>query len=368
MLKTLTYLAILALLGGGIYFFILRKTDNPYGAKEAGFNIKDTGNIGKIFIAAATGDAITVERKPTGWVLNGKYKPLPGTLDMLMNTLVTQVPLYPVTKNAHDNAIKLLASDGIKVELYDRAGAKMCAFYVGGTSVNNTGTNMLMEGASTPYVVQTPAFTGDLTPRYPIDIANWRDRTVFNIPGNDIKSISVQYDFKPINSYTVSRAGSGYEVKIDPSLTGSLGPLNTGRAGAYINYFTNINCEGFLNGLDSMNSIIKNTKKMSTVDIETMNGTHHKADIYWMPINKRSKNRLTANEDVPDDYDADRLFAIINNDADTVQVQTLTFKKLLRKSYEFYQQDAARPSNQPQGPNPKYPQMPKQEVEQKKGK
>ncbi len=347
MLKTLTYLIVLALLGAGIYFLIFKKNDNPFGNSEAGFTIKDTAAVGKIFLSTNDGESITIERKSDGWQLNGKYKALPSTVRMVMNTLVTQVPVTPVTKSAYENAVKTLATDGVKVEIYDRNGKKTTVFYVGGPSANGTGTNMLLEGAKTPYIVQTPGFSGDLRPRYPTTIKEWRDRTVFNIPDEEIKSVSVLYETNPINSYVVSRDNNVFTVKGDPQITEHLEPLNTARAGRYMKYFTNVNCEGYLNGLEDIDSLIRITKKRATIDIETLHMGKQHADLYWMPINRRSKNRLMSNEDVPDDYDADRMFAIINNNKDTIQIQMPSFNKILRKCFEFYQKDEVQVKPQP---------------------
>ena len=351
MSKTLLYAAILAILGVSIYFFIFKKSDSPFSASEAGFKIKDTASIGKIFLASNEGESITVERKAGEWILNGKMKALPSMVDLVMNTMASQGALYPVTKNAFDNVVKTLSTDGIKVELYDRDNKKMCAFYVGGSAVNGVGTNMMMEGASTPYVVQTPAFTGNLRLRYSTSVKDWRDRTVFNVPPAQIKSVSVQYLQKPLNSFTLTKDQNGIVIKGDPQVTTAVGPQNTNRTNVYINYFTNVNCEGYLNGIEGMDTVIKNTVKMSTIDVESINGTHQHADIYWMPINKRSKNKLTTDDDVPDEYDADRLYAIINDSKDTVMVQTQSFLKILRSSFEFFQKDIPKPAQNGQPKN-----------------
>lgn len=343
--KTVVYLVILALLGFGIYFFLFRSTDNPFGVDEAGFNIKDTASIGKLFIVSADGESITVERKQAMWVLNGKYKALPSMVELMLNTLAGQAAVTPVTKNAYNNAVKLLSTDAIKVEVYTTSGKKMRVFYVGGAAANGNGTNMLMEGAKTPYVVQTPAFTGDLAARYSTRIADWRDRTVFDVPATAIKSISVQYLDKPINSFVLTRDNSGYTLTGDTIITHNMGPLNTNRANYYLNYFTHVNCEGYMNGLDGMDTVIPKTVKRCVIEIATTSGSKQHADIYWLPINRRSKNKLTANEDVPDDYDADRMYAIINDNKDTVLIQTQAFKKILRMSFEFFQKDVVHPQS-----------------------
>lgn len=354
MRKTLLYLVILGILGFGIYYFLYTDHDNPFKQSEAGFNIKDTASIGKMFIISNGNDGILVERTDSGWMVNKKYKALPSTLNLLLTTLHQQEALYPVPQTAAENAIKALSTDGIKVELYGRDGKKMKVFYVGGASVNNTGTNMLMEGAEKPYVVHVQNFNGFLTPRFPSSLKEWRDRTVFSIAPEEIKSVSVQYAGKPVNSFVISRDNSGkLTVAADENITKGLDSMNTRRAGVYLKYFKNVNAEGYLNGLWDMDTTLKTAPKQSSIDIVGMHGQHQHADIYWMALNRRSKNTTSANEDVPDDYDADRLYAVINNNQDTVMIQTFVFKSIFRKAYEFFQKDAAAPTQQQKYEQPK---------------
>lgn len=348
MVKTLIYFVILAILGTSIYFFIFRKEDNPYGAKEAGFTIKDTASVGKIFIVSNDNQSITAERKNGVWMLNDKMRALPSMVDLILSTVHNQEPLYPVTQSAYEAAVKNLASDGIKVELYDKNNKKITVFYVGSVSANGGGTNMLIEGAKMPYVVQTPGFSGSLRSRFSTRESDWRDRTVFNVPENDLKSVSIQYTEKPMNSFVFSKSADGYAVTGDPAVTTAVGPLNAGRAKVYASYFTDLNCEGYLNGIAGMDSTIKGATKMSSVDIETVKGVKKHADIYWMPVNKRSKNKLTGDDVVPDAFDADRMYAVINGGKDTALIQTHTFFKILRKSYEFFQKDVPKQA-QPNG-------------------
>ena len=348
MRKTLVYFVILAILGSGIYFFLIRKGgDMPYDTAEAGFTIKDTASIGKLFLATPDGESVTIDRTDSGWVVNKKYKALRSTLDLLLSTLAKQTALYPVTQSAYDNVIKSLSTEGIKVEVYGRDGKKMKVFYVGGTSVNNTGTNMLMDGSKTPYVVHIPGFVGYLTPRFATQMRYWRDRTVFNIPQEEIQSVSVRYADKPINSFEVKRDGDNIVVLADKGIMSGLQGLNKRRAGVFFRYFTNVNCEGYLNGLPDMLTTMMTAPKQSSIDVVGIHGQHQHADIYWMAINKRSKNLETSNPDVPDDYDADRLYAVINEGRDTVMIQQFAFRNIFHKAYEFFQGDSTQNSAPP---------------------
>ncbi len=341
MRKTLIYLAVLAILGAGVYYLLPgNKEDNPFDPAEAGFTIKDTAAIGKIFLAASDGENVLLERTDSGWVVNKQYPALRSTLDMLLTTMMKQVPLYPVTKNAYENALKTMSTHGIKTEVYDRAGKKIRVFYVGGSAVNNTGTNMLMEGASKPYVVETPGFVGYLTPRYATRLRDWRDRTIFNFSADEIQSVSVQYADKPEHSFTVNRdSNDSVIVTTDPKARTAEG-LNKNRGNMYLRFFSRINCEGYLNGLADNDTTIKTAPKHSSIDVVTKKGKVQHVDLYWMALNKRSKNQKKSDiGDEPADYDADRMYAVINNYKDTVMVQQLSFHNILRKGREFYGKD-----------------------------
>ncbi len=343
MRKTLIYIAILAILGAGIYYMLPGRngTETPFDPKEAGFTIKDTASVGKIFLAASDGESVLVERTDTGWIVNHQYKVLQSTLNMLMTTFVKQKALYPVTKNAYANAVETMSTHGIKVEVYDRAGKKMKVFYVGGAAVNNTGTNMLMEGAKTPYVVESEGFVGYLTPRYATRLRDWRDRSVFRLQAEEIKSISVQYPGKPDESFVVSRSDAGeFSVTSTPKIMQLPEGLNKHRAESYMHFFGNINCEGYLNGLSDNDTTIKTAPKHSSIDVVTVKGEKKHVDVYWMAVNRRSKNQKKSDIDITSQqYDSDRMYAIINDYKDTVMIQQLTFHNLFRKAHEFYRKD-----------------------------
>src|SRR4051812_5195256 len=106
MRKTVLYLVILAVLGTATFFFFHNESFDFFGKNGAfdpsvpKFNIKDTGSIGKLFLVSTDGQHITVERTDSGWVVDKKYRALPSTLNLLLETIAVQEALYPVTKNA----------------------------------------------------------------------------------------------------------------------------------------------------------------------------------------------------------------------------------------------------------------------------
>jgi len=334
MKKTIFYLLILAILGAGVYFFVFADKD-AYDRKEANFTIKDTAEVGRIFLVRTNGESIKLVRTDSGWILNDHYKARSGTLDGLLGVMKLQQAQYPVPEGSHNGVVKGLSGNSVKVEVYNRDGDRITTFYVGGPAYNLSGTYMLQEGATRPYVVQIPNFHGFLTPAYSTDFAEWRDRTVINLQADQVRTFSIKYAEDSQSSFTIINDAQTPKVTVGLA-TASADTLNVRRAKSYLNFFTDIYCEGYLNGTEKIDSIIASVPKFCTMDITAANGWKQHIDIYKMPLNKRSKNLATANEG---DYDIDRFYGVINNYKDTVLLQAFSFDKFFRRGAEFFEED-----------------------------
>jgi hypothetical protein len=249
------------------------------------------------------------------------------------------VPMYPVPETHHNTVIKSMSANAVKVELYDNDNDIIRTFYVGGQANNFEGTYMLIDGATRPYVVQIPGLNGYLTTRYSTDVTDWRDRTVCNIPAEELSSVSITYPSEPLNSFTLMNEGDGkIKVLADTALT-RYAKFNERRATVYSRYFEKVFHEGYVNGSYKIDSLISISPIRCIIDVASKKGQKQRIEVHWMPLNKRSKNMLTPNANTPEAYDADRFFAVINNAKDTVIIQRTTFDKIFRRAYEFYQPD-----------------------------
>ncbi len=341
MRKTLVYIVLLAVLGVATWYFIFSgNSKGLYNSSEADFGIKDTASIGKLFLAGPNGHTVVVERTDSGWIVNKQYRALRSTLTGVLTTLQQQEALYPVTQNQYNNVITILAGNSIKVEAYDRTGKKMRAFYVGTEANDFKGTYMMMDGAKEPYVVNKKGFQGYLTPNYPFELEDWRDRTIFDLAPEQVRTISMIYPGHEINSFVLTQNDGKFSVTGSKDIIGDK-PLNERRASIYTKYFQNVNNEGYLVGVKEMDSMLGVLPKRAIIDLAGTKGQHQHVDIYWMPLNRRSKNAITEDPDIDSNkYDADRMIAVANNYKDTMIIQTYVFKKLFRKLYEFYRADS----------------------------
>ncbi|MBA3828034.1 MAG: hypothetical protein H0X33_03775 [Taibaiella sp.] len=342
MRKTLLYLVILLILGAGVYYFIF-SSKSSFGTGETSFNIQDTGAIGKIFIANTSGESVLLRRTDSGWTVNDKYLALSGNVHTLLLTLYKQAAVAPVPQNAHNNIVKSMAGNGIKVEIADRSNRTMTIFYVGTETSDLKGTYMITKGAATAYVVKMEGFTGFLTPRYSPYLKDWRARLMIDLLPAQVKSVNVTYPAFPVNSFTLTQDNGRVAVNADSSIIRS-NQFNERRAKLYLTFFKYINCEGYVNGAEGLDSIIKAMPEKCIVDVRGNNGFRRQVAVYYLPLNRRSKNRLTSDRFVADDFDPDRFYAIM--DKDTMLIQQHVFEKMFRNAYEFYQPDNAEDAKQ----------------------
>ncbi len=249
MKKTLLLAALFLLLGAGAWY-ALRAKKNQSGTLNSWdieFAVKNTEDIGKIFIADRAGKTATIELKDGAWIYNGKYPALSTRVETLLETIRKVTVQRITTIAAEDAMIKSLASEGLKVEIYDKKGQKMKCYYVGGVTNDEKGTYMIMEGAERPYVVHIPSFTGALRVRYHLGDDLWRDRTVFGEKPEEIQSVTVEYPQNKSESFRLEKVKEG-DYKVQPYFSTTAvnsSPQRKGVPEGYLLQFERMLAEGF---------------------------------------------------------------------------------------------------------------------------
>lgn len=254
----LILLALLAVLGTAAAWYFYTDKNKGYDFE---FAVQDTANIGKIFIADRNGNSVLLTRtSPSQWQVNGKYKARWDAIKNLLETVGKVELMYRLPRNAVPTVVKDIASNGIKVEIYSKNGKKLKSYYVGGVNMDETGTNMMMEDANEPYVVHIANFTGAVRVRYFIDEIDWRDRMIFTLTPEDIKSVSIEYPLQKSQSFKLFKEGKDYKVEPFYNLTPRINaPPVKGLVESFLTGFRFLGAEGFENGFlktDSLRSTV----------------------------------------------------------------------------------------------------------------
>lgn len=327
-MKRTLLLAVLFVALGLSAWYAWHKKNTQTGTMTAwdmDFAVKDPTKIGKIFIADRSGQTAVVERQNDKWIYNGQYPARPSVVQTLLETVSkVVVQAMPVTA-AEAPMIKSLATEGIKVEIYDQAGKRLKCYYVGGVTNNEQGTFMMMEGSERPFVTHIPSFVGQLRVRYLVGDDNWRDRTVFSEKPETIQSVAVEYPQQKSESFRLEKVQAA-EYTVTPYFSAT--PRNPGQprkglAEAYLLHFESLVAEGFENAYperDSISALVP----FAIVTVKKTDGTEKKVRFWPTEIQINGSTGKTFVE---------RYFA--QRDEDFLSVQDHVFGKIFR-GYTFF--------------------------------
>lgn len=337
--NNLLLLVFLLLAGGTAAYFLTKKqgASSTLGW-DRNFKVENPDDIHKIFIAKRSGETTTLERQGDHWLYNGKWKANPGVMDNVLEA-ITKVEMQSVPPvEAVKTLVEELAGRGIKVEIYDKRGKKIKAYYVGGVTSDARGTAMIMENSEQPHIVELPLMEGQIRTRYDLSGDNWRDRSVFQYKPEEVQSVSVEYPLNRSKSFQLTRQGSDFSVKpLNPNTAPIQRPVSEANVETYLTGFENTMAERFNNGYGSKDSIRQNVTPFSIVSITDRKGTELKVAFY--PFFKTDPHTGEISLKVVERYSADM------STGDWMMVQHRVFQKIFWAYEGFFAEEPKKVKN-----------------------
>jgi hypothetical protein len=333
--STIIVLTILiALAGLSIYIYKNKAKTSTINKEASDFSFKDTASIDKIFLADKNNKQVLLEKKPEGWILDGKYPVRPDMIDLLLYTIRSVEVKSPVSKSGRTSVIKIMASKSTKIEIYSK-GEKVKQYYVGHATQDNTGTYMLLTKTETdenyeePFVTHIPGFEGFLSTRYLTEAIDWRDRLILNYNPPKIKQIKMEFHEIPDSSFVIdlfSMQRFGLKTK-----NGSI-PFEEDKLKQYIAYFQNVNCEVVLDKKDPLvDSLSKSAVPFATLTLTDRNDGNSVCEFFHKQSVPEKNEQYGKNYK----YDPDKLFVRYNNGKDYGVAQFYVFGKILQ-TYQYF--------------------------------
>ncbi|MFN4083781.1 MAG: DUF4340 domain-containing protein [Bacteroidia bacterium] len=291
-------------------------------------SVKDTASITSIFMANKNGEKVLLERKENGWYVNNLPADM-SKINLLLQTLFQVKVLMPVNDNALNTAVSLLASKGIKTEIY--ANKKLIkTIYVGTETPDQTGTIMMLDGNDKPVIAHIPGFVGYLTPRFVVNETKMRSRLVFNIQANQIKSVKVNYPLDSKKSFLVQNN------RLFDDKNNLVQTADTGFIKFYLNSFTNLYAEGFMTEFskEETDSLLQSTP-FCVISVTDSNDNLTQLTIFKKPVGKRTKERFNAETNEVYEFDTERYYATLNTHNLLMGIQSYSFGRIMRTISDF---------------------------------
>jgi hypothetical protein len=243
----LILLLFLAIAGLAAVWYLNAKDKTNLEGYDFHMAVKDTAAVYKIFLADRNGKNVTLTRETSArWQVNGQYRARHDAMQNLLQTVHDLDLQYRLPRGGVEPIVKSLATDAVKVEIYNKKGEKMRAYYVGGSNADDRGTYMMMEDANEPYVMHIPGFVGMLRPRYFTELEDWRDRFIFRLMPQDIQSVILDYPNQKSKSFKIDRVGGAYAVEPVYTAVPRIGrPVVQGMVEAYLRGFEKLGIMGY---------------------------------------------------------------------------------------------------------------------------
>ena len=298
------------------------------------FAIKDVSKIDKIIMVNRFGEkVILVKLEDNTWRCNDKFRASIGKIDNLLETMQHIEAKNPVAEKYQDAVVKQLASQGIKVEIFDKK-EKLKTYYVGGNTIDETGTYMYLDGSSIPFVVHIPGFVGYVSGRYILNEGDWRDTRIFNSNFNNFKSVSVSYPDSSKYNFNIQLNNGNFELYLGNDQSQKI-EANQESLKIYTAQFHKVSAEGILKDVSvGFIDSIKHATPFCSITVKTNTKLTDKLDLYFRPVGTDTKmmfdehgNEMTT--------DVDKYYGIVNNGNELIQVQQYVFQHILKKPQQL---------------------------------
>lgn len=246
---------VLVLIAGGLiavaYWLTNREERTSAPLTTADFAIRDTASVGRVVITDTEGQKVSIERGDDEiWMLNEKYRARKDAIDLILKTLHLIEIKHPVAKSGRENVLRMMAGRHQYVQVYDRDGEMLNAYYVGLMTSDQRGTYMVLEQpdkgrTEIPYVMTMKSFYGFLSSRFFTDELDWRDRILFRYGDLDFNRVEVVNHLYPERSFAVEMEG-GRDINLLELPGNSPVPtFDTARVQEYLLLYKRAGCETY---------------------------------------------------------------------------------------------------------------------------
>ncbi len=331
--KKIIILAVLMAVLGVVYFLVTRKPWGNFKSELKDFAIRDTASITKIFLADKAGNHVLLQKNNEGtWMVNNKFKADMQKIEMVNETMHDLEIRNPLGEAEFNNTIAMMASEGIKVEFYDDEKL-IKAIYVGSATPDHTGTFMMIEGSSTPFVVHIQGFVGYLTPRFNTIPFKWRSKEVFNYSMTEIEQVKVEYPSNPEQSFMVINKDTLANVYALSNKKPVMADPNFVKY--YLGCFRSLYYEGFDEDISQKESdSIHTSTPYCRITVITGQGLTRKLQVNFKLVDERTMLQYDE-KGKKLNVDTEKFFAFLDNEKEMVYIQEYNFGKLFKTLKDF---------------------------------
>ena len=259
--------------------FVLRKDSGDkstsFDEYEGSFAVENIDDVARIVLTHGRERTIELNKTSTGWIVNNKYKARMSSVMPLLEVIERIEIQYIPTKKAVEHINWDIAAHGIQTDVYDGSGNLLKSYFVGGSTFDEMGTHVRMNGSDNPFVTHVRTMDGSFRPRFTLTLDDWRDRHFLNISQENVQRVEVTYPKQNGQSFVLTQQNGDYEVNpMFPGLRNYPSQYRNGTAQNYLRELVNAACESFDNNYALADSI-RSLQPFSTIAIHMEDSTQN---------------------------------------------------------------------------------------------
>ncbi len=309
-----------------VLFWFITEPSKPDLAAEYRYAIENPDLIQKIKIDYRLFEPdIVLERRSDAWWVNHDFKARKDAIENLLDALHRINLQFIPRPAAQEKMIVEMAATATKVEVFGKNEELLKSFFIGGTTPDERGTYIILEGTRAPAVVSMDGFEGSLMPRFAMPLHDWRDRMIFEVSQDEIKELVVHYPSKRESSFVIRRSYEGLQVyPLDDHL--GTGTYKRGSVEAYLQGYKFVGAEAIIVDTTIHDSLIKRTP---FVEIELTKTDDSKYAVQLFPVVPVAKN-----------YGNQRIqrYHLVDSKGDIFLIQHRVFEKLFLGLDYFFEE------------------------------
>ncbi len=343
--KNIIYLLIVVLLGCITFYLLKRNNTGTMGNLKA-FSISDTSAITQITIINKANASVILDKQPDGWwMVNNKFRARKDLIGLVLDALMRMEIKSPVPNAAVENVMRDMSGSSTKVQVLGKDGV-IKTFYVGGTTQDELGTYMLLEGTKRPQVVHIPGFNGYLSVRFFVRDADWRDQTIFDYKSQNIDCITVNYTNNPAASFMIKVVSE--EIAQITNLAGDTAKaeIDGDFFRKYLRGYRNVQYD-FLAEKQQLTTTQRDsilaTVPYCTISVTGKDESQAAVSLYLFPKAIREGYGFAAydKQGNPIISEGERFYCLLPNKKEVAVVQNYVFAKLLVSYQQFFARSKA---------------------------
>jgi len=189
--------------------FIFNTSQNSSSVDKGIFQIENLEKIDRVILQSGQ-EKIDLNFNGTKWMVNSAHEADRQMIKVLFAALKQIEAKRAVASSVQDSVKKEISTTGIKVSCYE--GETLAKeFWSKGNAQNSETYFQLRDGV--PYLVTIPGYRVYVASVFEVPASDWRDKTVFNLNWQNIKSVAVKFPKNENQNFTASFQNKIFSVE-----------------------------------------------------------------------------------------------------------------------------------------------------------